>query len=186
MSYRDLLEKKKPEFESIVNFYKSEISNIRTGRANPALVEDLVVEIYGSKYRIQELASISAPETKSLIIQPWDKQSVSLIESAIKKSNLGLNPVVDGQQIRLNFPSLTEERRRGFIKLLKQKTEEAKVKIRKIRENIWDEIQDLEEKGQIREDDKFRAKDELQKTVDDYNRKTEELEKKKEKELLMN
>ena len=94
------------------------------------------------------------------------------------------NPIVEGQQIRLNFPSLTEERRREFIKLLKQKAEESRIKIRRLRENIWEEIQKMEKEGEIREDDKFRGKEELQKTTDEYNKKIEDIEKKKEEELL--
>lgn len=184
MTTKDLINQKKPSFEGILNFYKSDIASIRTGRATPALVEDIVAEAYGQKMTIKELATITAPEPRSLVIQPWDKGVVAAIESAIRKSELGLNPVVDSQSIRLNIPSLTEERRKEFVKLLKQKTEEARVKIRRIREEIWHKVQSMEHAHEISEDDKFKAKDDLQKLVDDYNQKIEELEKKKEAELI--
>lgn len=178
------MNQKKPNFEGVVTFYKNDISTIRTGRATPALVEDVLVEYYGQKMRIKELATITAPEPRSLLIQPWDKGALEPISGAIRKSEVGLSPVVDGATIRLNIPSLTEERRKDFIKLLKQKTEETRVKIRKVREEIWDKIQEMEEEGDIREDDKFKGKEDLQKMVDEYNSKIEELEKKKEAELM--
>ena len=184
MDYKKIIEKNKPEFEKALEFFKTEISAIRTGKATPALVEDLIVEVYDGKFRMQELATITAPEPRVLVIQPWDRQVIQKIENAIRKNNLGLNPIVEGQQIRLNFPSLTEERRREFIKLLKQKAEESRIKIRRLRENIWEEIQKMEKEGEIREDDKFRGKEELQKTTDEYNKKIEDIEKKKEGELL--
>ena len=181
---KDLLNQKKPVFEGILSFYKNDIATVRTSRATPAMVEDIKVDYYGQNLRVRELASITAPEPRTLIIQPWDKGATEAISGAIRKSEIGLNPVVDGQVIRINVPSLTEERRREFIKLLKQKTEEARVKIRRAREEIWDKIQKMERGGEIREDDKFRGKDELQKTVDEYNGKMGELERKKEQELL--
>ena len=183
MNVKELLNQKKSSFEGILEFYKSDIATIRTGRATPALVEDVAVEVYGQRMTVKELATITAPEPRSLLIQPWDKSVVAAIEGAIRKSELGLNPVVDSQSIRLNIPSLTEERRKEFIKLLKQKTEEARVKIRRIREEIWHKAQAMEQAHEISEDDKFKAKDDLQKLVDDYNKKIEELEKKKEIEL---
>lgn len=184
MVTKDLLNQRKPEFEKILGFYKTDIASIRTGRATPALVEDIVVDAYGQRMHVKELASMSVPEPRTLVIQPWDKGVVSAIEGAIRKSELGLSPVVDGQIIRLNIPPLTEERRKEFIKLLKQKTEEARIKIRRIREEIWHKVQTMEHAHEISEDEKFKAKDDLQKLVDEYNKKIEELEKKKEAELI--
>jgi len=184
MNYKDLLDKQKIELDDTVDFYKSNISSIRTGRATSAILDDVVVEAYDSKFKIQELATISVPEPRSLIIQPWDKQTIPFIEKAITSSDLGLSPIVDGQQIRLNFPPLTEERRREFIKVLNKKTEETRVRIRQVREHIWSEVQKLEKEGEIREDDKFRAKDDIQEMVEEYNKKIEDLEKNKEEELL--
>lgn len=184
MTAKDAINQKKPEFDKILDFYKSDIGTIRTGRANPAMVEDIEVSYYDQKYRIKELASINTPEPRTVVIQPWDKGAVEAISGAIRKSDLGLNPVVDGQIIRLNIPPLTEERRKEFVKLLKQKTEESKIKIRRVREEIWDRVQKMEHAHEIREDEKFKAKEDLQKLIDEYNKKIEELEKKKEGELM--
>ncbi len=184
MNAKDTINQKKPEFDKILEFYKSDIASIRTGRANPALVEDIEVDYYNQKFRVKELASISAPEPRTIVIQPWDKGVIEAIGGAIRKSDLGLNPVVDGQIIRLNIPSLTEERRKEFIKLLKQKAEESRIKIRRIREDIWDRVQKMERAHEIREDEKFKAKDDLQKLINEYNRKIEDMEKKKEEELM--
>lgn len=183
MTPKDLIHQKKPSFDAVLEFYKTDIASIRTGRATPALVEDIAVEAYGQRMTVKELATITAPEPRSLLIQPWDKTVVSAIEGAIRKSDLGLSPVVDGQAIRLNIPALTEERRKEFIKLLKQKTEDARVKIRRIREDIWHKVQTMEHAHEISEDERFKAKDDLQKLTDDYNKKIEELENKKEVEL---
>src|SRR3989344_8016242 len=171
-------------FEEILSFYKSDIAAVRTGRATPALVEDVAVDAYGQKMTIKELASISTPEPRTVVIQPWDKGVLEPISNAIRKSDVGLSPIVDGDLIRLSIPSLTEERRKDFIKLLKQKSEESKVKIRRLREAIWEKIQTMAQDGEIREDEKFRGREDLQKIVDEHNQKIEELEKKKEGELM--
>jgi ribosome recycling factor len=184
MTVKDLIAQKKHSFDGVLDFYKNDIASIRTGRANVSLVEDIVVEAYNDKMRIKELATITTPEPRTITIQPWDKSVVEAISGAIRKSEIGLNPVVNGQIIQLNIPSLTEERRKEFIKLLKQKTEVARVKIRHIREEIWDKVQGMERNHEIREDDKFKAREDLQKLTDDYNKKIEDLEKKKEQELL--
>ncbi len=171
----------KVNFEAILTFYKNDIASVRTGRATPALVEDVVVEAYGGqRMTIKELASISVPESRTVVIQPWDKGVLEAISSAIQKSSVGLAPIADGDLIRLNIPSLTEERRKEFIKLLKQKTEEAKVKIRRLREDLHHQLKSSE----ISKDEIFRSEVDLQKIVDEYNKKLEELEKKKEVELM--
>lgn len=184
MTIKDAFAKHKGEFDHILDFYKSDIASIRTGRATPALVEDIQVESYGQMMHIKELASISTPEPRTVVIQPWDKGVLEPISNAIRKSDVGLSPIVDGDLIRLSIPSLTEERRKDFIKLLKQKSEESKVKIRRLREAIWEKIQTMAQDGEIREDEKFRGREDLQKIVDEHNQKIEELEKKKEGELM--
>ncbi|MEK7615829.1 MAG: ribosome recycling factor [Patescibacteria group bacterium] len=168
----------KTKFDHIVDFYKSDISSVRTGRATPALVEDVAVDAYGQKMTIKELASISTPEPRTVVIQPWDKGVLENIVSGIQKSSVGLAPIVDGDLIRLSVPALTEERRKEFIKIVKQKTEEAKIKIRRVREELHKSFDDMSK------DEAFRAKEDLQKIVDEYNHKLEELEKKKEWELM--
>ena len=184
MDIKSTLNQRKSEFESILDHYRSDISSIRTGRATPALVEDVPVEAYGQRMTIKELASITTPEPRMIVIQPWDRGVLEAIGTAIQKSSVGLAPIVDGDIIRLSIPSLTEERRKEFIKLLKQKTEEARIKVRRLREDIHSKLQHMEKSGDISEDDKFRGKEDLQKVVDEYNRKLEELEKKKEGELM--
>ena len=171
----------KSEFEQILTYYRQDIASIRTGRATPALVEDLPVEAYGQKMTIKELASISTPEPRTVVIQPWDKGVLEAISSAIQKSSVGLAPIADGDQIRLNMPALTEERRKEFVKLLKSKTEDARVKIRRVREDIHKKFQNDEV---MTKDDVFSAREDLQKLVDQYNHTIEELEKKKEGELM--
>lgn len=184
MAVKDILNQKKADFEKVLYFYKSDIATIRTGRANPSMVEDIEVDYYNQKFRIKELASINTPEPRMVVIQPWDKGSMEAISGAIRKSDLGLNPVADSNVIRLNIPSLTEERRKEFIKLLKQKSEESRIKIRRVREEIWDRVQRMEKDREIREDEKFKAKEDLQKLTDEYNEKIKDLEKKKEGELM--
>jgi len=179
-----IIEKRKNDFEGAIGHFKSEVGSIRTGRATPSLVEDLKVEVYGNMMRLQELASISAPEPKTITIQPWDKSAMGPIERAISKSDLGIQPAVQGDLIRITLPSLTEERRKEFVKVIHQKSEEAKIKIRQVREESWNEIQISEKDGEIREDEKFRFKDELQKIVDEYNKKIEDISNKKEQEIL--
>ncbi|MEK7583263.1 MAG: ribosome recycling factor [Patescibacteria group bacterium] len=184
MTLKDIFTKHKSDFDHIIDFYKSDIASIRTGRATPALAEDIIVDAYGQKMHIKELASLATPEPRTLVIQPWDKGTLEPISAAIRKSDIGLNPVVDGEIIRLSIPSLTEERRKDFIKMLKAKSEESKVKIRRLREEMWEKIQTMAQDGEIREDEKFRGREDLQKIVDEHNRKIEELEKKKEGELM--
>ena len=179
------LNQHKKEFDKVVEYFKGEASSIRTGRAVSSLVDEISVEHYGGKYQIKELATISIPEPKTILIQPWDKSANDSIIKAIKESNLGLNPISDGQGIRLVMPALTEERRKEFIKLLKQKMEVAHIAIRRIRGEIWDDVQEKEKNHAISENEKFKAKEDLQKIVDEYNRKIEEIEKKKEEELMM-
>jgi len=181
---KELLNKTKSDFEAALEFYKNDIASIKTGRATPSLVENILVEYYGQKLKIKELASISVPEPRSLLIQPWDKNSMEAINGAILKSNIGINPIADGQSIRLNIPALTEERRKEFVKLLGQKTEETRIKIRRIREDVLDALQKGERAGEIREDEKFKSKDELQKMTDDYNGRIDKLRQEKENELM--
>ncbi len=178
------LNQNKKEFDKVVEHFKNEASSIRTGRAASSLVDEIVVEHYGSKYKLKELATISIPDAKTILVQPWDKSAIDSILKAIKSSNLGINPVSDGQGIRLIMPSLTEERRKEFIKLLKQKTELARISVRRVRGEIWDDVQEKEKNHAISENEKFKAKEDLQKIVDEYNNKIEEIEKKKEGELM--
>jgi ribosome recycling factor len=181
---KELFDKKKADFEKAVEHFKDELSQLRTGRANASLVESLSVDYYGAKSPLKQVASISVPEPRTIVISPWDKDCLVNIEKAIRESQLNLNPMNDGQVIRINIPALTEERRKELVKLLNQKAEDARVAVRKNREALWDEIQELEQAGKIGEDDKFSGKDKLQKVVDEYNGKIEEMRDKKEQEIM--
>lgn len=182
--YKDLINQRKKDIDGIFEFAKNEAAGIRTGRANSSLVEDIQVDYMGSRLRIKELASINIPEPRVIVIQPWDKGAIQAIEKGIKDSTLGLNPVVDSNGLRLNLPALTEERRKEFIKLLKQKMEEARIKLRQTREDILKKVQNEVKEKKAAEDDLFRAKEELQKIIDDFNKKIDDLFKKKEQELM--
>lgn len=183
--YRDLISQRKKDFDAVFELAKNEVASIRTGRAHSSMVEDLMVEYLGSKLRVKELATISVPEPRIIFIQPWDKSAIPWIEKAIKDSPLGLNPSSDSNGVRLTIPSLTEERRRDFIKLLHQKAEEARIKSRQIREDILKKVQHAVKEKTAREDDLRNAKNELQKVIDNLNKNINELVKRKETELTL-
>ncbi|MBU2028440.1 ribosome recycling factor, partial [Patescibacteria group bacterium] len=163
---------------------KEELNQLRTGRASTALVENLLVDYYGSKSPLKQIASLSTPEPRLILISPWDKNNLANIEKAIKESQLNLQPNNDGQVVRINIPQLTEERRKDLIKVLNQKAEEAKIAVRKIREEAWEEIQELEKSRKISEDDKFSGKESLQAVIDEYNEKIQALRDVKEKDIM--
>ena len=181
--YKEIINKIKPEFDKVFSFLERELSKVHTGRATPALVEDVVVDCFGQKFPLKQLAAISVPESKQILIQPWDKSYIEGIVSALEKTGVGANPVVDKEVIRINLPSLTQEYRNNLLRVISEKQEEARRTIRHWREECWAEIQEKTKAGEIREDDKFRAKDELQDLVDEYNDKVEELGQRKEKEI---
>ena len=180
----EIIKNKNEDFEKAVEFFKSELGKLRTGRANVSLVEDLTVDYYGSKSPLKQIASITVPEARTITITPWSPDSLVNIEKAIADAQLNLNPKNDGKSLIINIPPLNEERRTELVKVLNQKAENARVAVRKAREEIWEEIQEKQKKGEISEDDKFSGKDKLQKTVDEYNSKIEEIRKKKEEEIM--
>lgn len=181
---KEKIDARKESFESAITHFHEECTKIRTGRANPGIVENLSVDYYGTKTALKAIANISIPEPRQIMIQPWDKGALSAIETAIRESDLGLNPGNDGLGIRLVLPQLNEETRKDLVKVLNIRAEEARIGIRNIREDLWKEIVDLEKEGTISEDDKFNGKDLLQKTVDEYNKQIEDMRKKKEGEIL--
>ncbi|MDK2836459.1 MAG: ribosome recycling factor [Thermosediminibacterales bacterium] len=170
--------------EKTVKSLKSEFASLRPGRATPALVEKISVDYYGVPTPLNQLANISAPEPRMLVIQPWDVKSISDIEKAILKSDLGINPTNDGKIIRLVIPQLTEERRKELNKVIKKKAEESKVAVRSIRRDANDKIKHMEKNGEISEDDSRRALDEIQKITDSYIQKIDKILEKKEKEIM--
>jgi ribosome recycling factor len=160
-----------------------EFSEIRTGRANPNLVEGIMVEYYGTNTPMKQLASISVPEPRLIVIQPWDVSSVPDIERAILKSQLGITPVNDGKLIRISIPSLTKERCEELKKVLHKIAEQGRVSIRTVRRDGVDSLKKLEDSKEITEDARFKGQDEIQKLTDKYSKKIEELLVQKEKEL---
>lgn len=181
--YKQLLDNLKSDLEKTIQFLKSELIKIKTGRATPAMVEDIEIDCYNQKFPIKQLASITIPQQRLITIQPWDKTILKDIEKGIR-SKSGFSPVVDGELIRINIPILAEDQRKEYCKIITDKAEEARISIRLHRERVWKGIQEMEKRGEIREDDKFRAKDELQKLVDDYNNKIDDLKKNKEQEIM--
>ncbi|MFA5310860.1 MAG: ribosome recycling factor [Candidatus Omnitrophota bacterium] len=173
-------EKMKKAFESVIR----DFSEIRTGRASPALVEGIFVDYYGTPTLLKQLASISVPDAHLLVIQPWDASAIPEIEKAIMKSNLGVNPSNDGKVIRLSVPQLSKDRRQELAKVIHKMSEEGRISLRTIRRDAREHLEKLEKDKVISEDDKFRGLDELQKNVDKYILKVDELLKNKEKEIL--
>lgn len=168
----------------VQEWFKKEIVSLRTGRATPALVEGLVVEAYSSRSPLQHVAAINVEDARTLRITPWDTTVLKSIEQAIIASNLGVQPIADGQSIRISLPALTEDRRKLLSKTVAEKLEEARVSIRKERDEIWKDIQAKEKDGEITEDDKFSLKEEMQKNIDTLIAELEVIAKKKEEEIM--
>jgi len=182
--YREIINKIKPELEKSVNFLDRELAKIRTGRVSPSLIEDLIVDCYGGKNPLKQLSSISVSGPRALCIQPWDHSIILNIEKAILESNLGINPIVDKDKILLSLPPVSEEYRKNLLRVLNEKLEATRLTLRRWREEAWRQIQEGFRQGEIREDDKFRAKDELQELIDEYNGKIKEIEEKKKQEIM--
>ncbi|MBP6885705.1 MAG: ribosome recycling factor [Candidatus Pacebacteria bacterium] len=179
-----LIKDRRKDLEGIIEWLQNEATSIRTGRANPDMVSDIVIDYMGTPLRIKEVAAISTPDPRSIAIQPWDKGALAAIEKGIRESSLQLSPVVDGVAVRLTVPALTQERRLEYTKLLGTKTEEARIRVRQLREDILKKVQSAVKEKTAREDDVHRAKEQLQKIVDEYNGKLDDIAKKKESELM--
>jgi ribosome recycling factor len=163
---------------------REEFTTVRTGRASPAILNRVTVDYYGAPTPLNQLASFSVPEPRLLVIQPYDKNSMSAMEKAIMQSDLGLTPSNDGNVIRLAFPQLTEERRKELIKVVHQRSEEGRVSVRNVRRHAKEELERLQKDGEISEDDLARAEKELQKTTDRYVGEIDEMLRHKEQELM--
>ena len=183
MEYKEIIEKIEPEMDKVISFLERELTKIRTGRASASLVEDIVVECFNQKFPLKQLAAISSPGPKQIVVQPWDKSYIEPIEKAIFRSSLGVAPIVDKDLIRISLPPLSDEYRASLLRVLSEKQEEARKTIRHWRGEAWEEVQEKTKDGEIREDDKFRAKDKLQELVDDYNKKIDEMGERKKKEI---
>lgn len=170
--------------DGAVDWLRKEYAGLRTGKAAPAILDTVLVDSYGSKMPINQLANVNLEGPQSIRIVPWDASVGKSIETAIQNSNLGLSVSIDDKGLRVNFPALTSERRTELAKVAKQKLEEARVRVRNEREKVHSDVDRQEKGGTMGKDDAFRAKQELQKLVDESNKKLEELFSKKEKEIL--
>lgn len=174
----------KEQIHKALEHLKQDISSLRTGRATPAIVEDIMIEAYGMKQPLKALASISVLDAKTLAIDPWDKSIVAAVDTGLRMSDLGINPVNDGKMIRLPLPELTQERRQELIKVLNSKLENARIVIRKIREEARDDVDMQEEEGSISEDQKYKFHEDIEKMAKEANEKIKEIGEEKEKEIL--
>ena len=163
---------------------KKELASVRTGRASASILDRVVVEYYGTPTPLKQLANISVPEARMIIVQPWDKSALSAVEKAIQKADLGLNPVNDGSIIRLPVPQLTEERRKELVKVVKKEAEEKRVVIRNLRRDGNEKVKALEKDGHLSEDEVKRGLDEIQKLTDRYIVEIDKLLEHKEKEIM--
>lgn len=183
VSYQQLISETKPELEKVVDFLKRELMKIRTERASPSLVEDIMVEYFGKKYALKKLATISIPAPRQIVIKPWDDSYIEDIVKALDRSDIGTSPIVDKDIVRINLPSLSEEFREELIHLVSEKHEQSRRTLRKWRDEIWREIQDAFQEGKMSEDDKYKGKDKLEDLINDYQEKIEEIVEKKKKEI---
>jgi len=184
VSITELLDYVEEHMMKAVDHLKNELAGIRTGKASPALVENIMVEYYGTSTRLKELAGITAPEPRLLVIQPWDPSSVSAIEKAILGSKIGISPVNDGKIIRLPIPELSEERRNSLVKQVRSLAEDNRVAIRNVRRDGNEIAKKAQKNSEITEDDLKGMLEKIQKLTDDYIKEVDDIVAKKEKELL--
>ena len=181
---KQVIDQTKDKMEKSVQAFSREIASIRAGRANASLLDKITVDYYGAPTPINQLAGVSTPEARLLVIQPYDKTALGDIEKAIMKSDLGISPSNDGSVIRLAIPALTEERRKDLAKLVKKEAEEAKVHVRNVRLDGNEDLKKLEKNGDITEDDLRSFQEDVQKLTDQYIAKIDELAKEKENEIM--
>lgn len=179
-----IFSKTKEKMEKCLNSLERDYKAIRAGRANPAILDRVTVDYYGTPTPINQMAAISVPEPRMLMIQPWDASTLKEIEKAINTAEIGINPSNDGKAIRLVFPPLTEERRKELVKDIAKRAEEAKVAIRNVRRDAMDDLKKLKKNNEITEDDQKTGEKKLQDITDSYVKEAEDMEKKKEQEIL--
>lgn len=179
-----MFEEMKKKMDSVIGFVSEDLKQVKTGRAKPSLIEGVMVEAYGGMMHLKELASISAPDTHLLTVSPWDRSVLSAIEKALAKSSLGVNPVVDGEMIRIALPALTQERREEMVKLVKQQIESGKQMLRGVRNDTKKLVEDQKGDAGVSEDDIKQQLEQMQKLFEEWNEKLEAVGKEKEVELL--
>jgi len=180
MPTRQYIDQAHQEFEKAMTHLNAEYAKLQVGRANPAMVEGLLIDVYGSAQPLKSVATVTIPDPKTLQIQPWDKANIALVEKAIRESDLGLNPVNNGNAVMLNIPPLTEERRRDLVKIVKKLAEEAKISVRNVRQTAHTKFKE----NDVTEDDRYGAEKKLQDIVDEYNKKIDDAEKAKEEGVM--
>lgn len=184
MTIDDVKHRAEEKMQHTIEALRHDFSTIRTGRANPALLDKIMVDAYDTQMPINQLATVGAPEARLLVVSPWDKTVIGAIKNAITKSDLGLNPQSDGNVLRIPLPPLTEERRKDLAKVAGKKTEEAKVAIRNVRRDAIEELRKLEKSGDISEDDLKRAQDQVQKLTDKYTAESDKVHDAKVAEIM--
>lgn len=180
----DILANYHAEFQKTIDFLKTDIASLRTGRATPALVDGVVVEAYDARQPLQGLASISAPDARTLLIEPWDKSILKNIEKGIQEAKLNINPIVTGQQIRISIPALTEEGRKSLVKILGEKLEHARKSVRNVRDEVKAAIAKADKDKLVGEDEKYRLLDQLDKVAAGFNDRIKSIGDEKEKEIM--
>jgi ribosome recycling factor len=181
---KQIIANSKERMTKAIQAYTRELSSIRAGRASASLLDKITVDYYGAPTPVNQIASVSVPEARLLVIQPYDKTILGDIEKAIFKSDLGLNPNSDGSLIRIAIPPLTEERRKELVKVVRKESEEAKIAVRNIRRDANDDLKKMEKNGEITEDDLHGYSDDIQKQTDQFITKIDEITKSKEQEIL--
>lgn len=181
---KDIILKAEEKMKKTITVFKSDLATMKAGRANPTMLDRIEVEYYGSMVPISQVANVSAPEPRILLIQPWEKSSLKAIEKAILKSDLGINPSNDGSVIRLVVPELTEETRRNLVKNVKKTGEDAKVAIRSIRREANDKIKALKKENEVSEDQIKKGEDDIQKKTDNFIKEVDAMVEAKEKEIM--
>lgn len=184
MMEKDTKRKTVERMDHALEALKRDFISIRTGRANLSLLDSIMIDYYGTPTHIQQIASLSVPEPRQIAIQPWEQKLIPEIEKALMKSDLGLTPMNDGKVIRVNIPTLTEERRRQLVKVVKKRAEEAKIAIRNIRRDTNEDLKKLEKDKHLSEDETKKVQDEIQKMTDSYILKIDEVLKHKENEIM--
>lgn len=183
MSYQDILEKIKPDLEKIQEYFRDRLIELKGGRLNPGLVENIKVECFGQQLLLKQLGVITTPSPGELLIQLWDRSYLDSVVRAIKRENLALGVKIEGNCIYLSAPPLTEEMKQNLIRILNQKKEEVFQRIRRIRDKAWKEIQEGFQKGEIREDDKYRGKDKLEELIKQSREEIAKMAENKKREI---
>lgn len=178
-----ILNKLKPKMEEVVSKLKEDLQTIRTGKASTGLIDGISVSYYGAQTPLKNMANVSVPEATLIVVQPWDANSLGDIETALRNADLGFGLTNDGRVVRISLPALTAERRTEFVKLTHQKAEASRIVLRNLREEAWKEIQVLEKAGSLTEDDRYTGEKDLNRMIEEYNKKIQDMSEAKEKEL---